>query len=114
MSGHVAALAGIITRPASVRVNSLHCKIPATARPATTEERAFLPPPHQKGIDGDDQRPPQVDRGQQVCEKWLKDRKGRKLSYDDIAHYERVVMALGLTRDLMAQIDARIPGWPVE
>ena len=49
-----------------------------------------------------------------VCEKWLKDRKGRKLSCDDISHCERVVMALGLTRDLMAQIDARIPGWPVE
>jgi hypothetical protein len=51
--------------------------------------------------------------GYQVAEKWLKDRKGRKLSYDDIAHYERVVTALGRTITLMDKIDARIPGWPL-
>ncbi len=32
--------------------------------------------------------------GYQVCEKWLKDRKGRQLSYDDQNHYQRVVVAL--------------------
>ena len=32
--------------------------------------------------------------GYQVCEKWLKDRKGRTLSADDIAHYQRIVIAL--------------------
>jgi hypothetical protein len=28
--------------------------------------------------------------GYQVCEKWLKDRRGRKLSFDDIRHYQKV------------------------
>ena len=32
--------------------------------------------------------------GYQVCEKWLKDRKGRTLSKDDIAHYQKIVVAL--------------------
>src|SRR5207249_5573305 len=32
--------------------------------------------------------------GYQVCEKWLKDRKGRTLSTDDIVHYQKIVVAL--------------------
>ena len=32
--------------------------------------------------------------GYQVCEKWLKDRKGRYFSNDDIAHYQKIVVAL--------------------
>ncbi|OQB43051.1 MAG: N-6 DNA Methylase [Candidatus Latescibacteria bacterium ADurb.Bin168] len=43
--------------------------------------------------------------GYQVCHKWLKDRKGRTLTYDDIQHYGRVVAALGETIRLMEQID---------
>jgi len=39
--------------------------------------------------------------GYQVCEKWLKDRRGRELSYDDIRHYQRIVVALGETGRLM-------------
>jgi hypothetical protein len=31
--------------------------------------------------------------GYQVCEKWLKDRKGRTLSKDDITHYQKIVVA---------------------
>lgn len=27
--------------------------------------------------------------GYQVCQKWLKDRRGRELSYDDIRHYQK-------------------------
>lgn len=53
--------------------------------------------------------------GYQVCEKWLKDRKGRTLSADDIAHYQRVVVALSETISLMAEIDRVIEthgGWP--
>ncbi len=53
--------------------------------------------------------------GYQVCEKWLKDRKGRTLSADDIAHYQRVVVALNETIRLMAEIDRVIEthgGWP--
>jgi predicted helicase len=51
--------------------------------------------------------------GYQVCEKWLKDRKGRQLSYDDIQHYQKIVVALKETIRLMAEIDALIPSWPL-
>ena len=53
--------------------------------------------------------------GYQVCEKWLKDRRGRTLSKDDIAHYQKVVVALNETIRLMKEIDAVIEkhgGWP--
>ena len=46
--------------------------------------------------------------GYQVCEKWLKDRKGRTLSAEDLRHYQRVVVALSETIRLMAEIDAVI------
>lgn len=51
--------------------------------------------------------------GYQVCEKWLKDRRGRSLSYEDLEHYRRVVTALKETMRLMAEIDAAIPTWPI-
>lgn len=51
--------------------------------------------------------------GYQVCEKWLKYRKGRPLSYDDIQHYQKIVVALNETTHLMAKIDALIPSWPI-
>ena len=51
--------------------------------------------------------------GYQVCEKWLKDRKGRQLSGDDITHYQRIVVALKETVRLMKEIDAAIPAWPI-
>jgi len=53
--------------------------------------------------------------GYQVCEKWLKDRKGRTLSKDDIAHYQKIVVALAETISLMQEIDGVIEahgGWP--
>ena len=53
--------------------------------------------------------------GYQVCEKWLKDRKGRTLTSDDIVHYQRIVVALSETIRLMAEIDRVIDahgGWP--
>lgn len=52
--------------------------------------------------------------GYQVCQKWLKDRKGRTLSDGDIQHYQRIVVALKETIRLMAEIDAAIPSWPIE
>jgi predicted helicase len=54
--------------------------------------------------------------GYQVCEKWLKDRKTRRLTYDDLQHYQRIVVALHETTRLMAGIDSVIEGhggWPV-
>jgi predicted helicase len=52
--------------------------------------------------------------GYKVCEKWLKDRKGRKLSYNDIQHYQKIVVALNKTIRLMAEIEKVIDaygGW---
>ncbi len=52
--------------------------------------------------------------GYRVCEKWLKDRRGRQLSFDDLMHYQKVVVALAETTRLMEEIDKAIPGWPIE
>ena len=43
--------------------------------------------------------------GYQPAQKWLKDRKGRILSYDEILHYQKIIKALVLTNDRMQQID---------
>ena len=43
--------------------------------------------------------------GYQVCHKWLKDRKGRQLSDEDIAHYQKIIVALQETIRLMGEID---------
>ena len=51
--------------------------------------------------------------GYQVCQKWLKDRKGRTLTYDDLTHYQKIVVALKETIRLMEEIDALIPSWPL-
>jgi predicted helicase len=53
--------------------------------------------------------------GYQVCEKWLKDRKGRKLTYEDTRHYQRIVVALNETIRDMKEIDEVIRqhgDWP--
>lgn len=52
--------------------------------------------------------------GYQVLHKWLKDRRGRTLTYDDQHHYQQVVVALAETIRLMGEIDSAIPGWPLE
>ena len=51
--------------------------------------------------------------GYQVCDKWLKDRKGRRLTFNDIQHYQRIIIALKETIRLMGEIDERIPGFPM-
>ncbi len=51
--------------------------------------------------------------GYQVCQKWLKDRKGRELNYDDCNHYLYILAALEQTIDLMEKIDATIPEFPL-
>ena len=48
-----------------------------------------------------------------VCERWLTDRKGRELSYDDVQHWQRIVVAIKETMRLTAEIDALIPSWPL-
>ncbi len=52
--------------------------------------------------------------GYQVLHKWLKDRRGRKLSYADIKHYQKIVVALSETIRIMSAIDAAIPQFPLE
>jgi hypothetical protein len=44
--------------------------------------------------------------GYQPLHKWLKDRKGRTLSFDDTLHYMRMVVALGETQRVMGELDA--------
>jgi hypothetical protein len=54
--------------------------------------------------------------GYQVCEKWLKDRRGRQLSYEDLTHYQKVIVALKETLRLMVEVDGAIEahgGWPI-
>ncbi len=54
--------------------------------------------------------------GYRVAEKWLKDRKGRKLSNNDLDHYRKTCSALYETMDVMAEIDHTIDtngGWPI-
>ncbi len=51
--------------------------------------------------------------GYHVSQKWLKDRKGRKLTYDELTHYQKIVVALKDTIRLMAEIDGLIPEWPI-
>lgn len=43
--------------------------------------------------------------GYQPAQKWLKDRRKRKLSYEDILHYQKIIVALTETERLMKEID---------
>ena len=38
----------------------------------------------------------------------------RSLSYDDVTHYGKIVVALKETMRLMEEIDEVIPSWPIE
>jgi hypothetical protein len=43
--------------------------------------------------------------GYQPAQKWLKDRKGRELNYEDIFHYQKIIVALTETDRIMKEID---------
>lgn len=43
--------------------------------------------------------------GYQPAQKWLKDRKDRKLEFDDILHYQKIIVALTETDRLMKEIN---------
>jgi len=51
--------------------------------------------------------------GYQVANKWLKDRKERKLSTGDLENYLYILAALEKTQHLMAEIDEKIPSFPL-
>ena len=43
--------------------------------------------------------------GYQPAQKWLKDRKGRELTFEDILHYQKIIVALTETGRIMKEID---------
>ena len=43
--------------------------------------------------------------GYQPAQKWLKDRRGRILSYEEILHYQKIIAVLVKTKEIMRQID---------
>ncbi len=43
--------------------------------------------------------------GYQPAQKWLKDRKGRQLNFDDIQHYQKIIVALTETGRIMKEIE---------
>jgi hypothetical protein len=43
--------------------------------------------------------------GYQPAQKWLKDRRGRTLSMEEIQHYQKIIVALMETNRLMEEID---------
>ncbi len=55
--------------------------------------------------------------GYQVCQKWLKDRKGRTLVFEDLSHYQNIISILAETIEIMADIDKVIEkyrGFPLK
>jgi hypothetical protein len=101
-------------------LNSLVTKYPVSG-PNVVEKVAYNEPERRVHINRSqyfEGVPPEVWSfhigGYQVCQKWLKDRKGRTLSYDDLTHYQKIVVALKETIRLMTEIDALIPNWPLE
>ena len=42
--------------------------------------------------------------GYQFAQKWLKDRKGRELSFDDVKHYQRILKILSETDRVMQTV----------
>jgi predicted helicase len=43
--------------------------------------------------------------GYQPAQKWLKDRKGRALSFDDVRHYQKIIKILTETDRIMKEIE---------
>jgi predicted helicase len=105
---HVPAPAATYPQPGGNTVEKPHYKPPARKVPG----RVYV-----NSSQYFDNVPPEVWEfhvgGYQVCEKWLKDRKGRCLSYDDIETYRKITEAIRQTIRLMAEIDAAIPSWPL-
>jgi hypothetical protein len=40
-----------------------------------------------------------------LAQKWIKDCKNRKLEFDDILHYQKIIVALTETERLMREVD---------
>jgi len=48
--------------------------------------------------------------GYQPAQKWLKDRRGRELSFDDVRHYQKILKILSETDRIMKTIDMPLEG----
>ena len=46
--------------------------------------------------------------GYQPAQKWLKNRKGRMLSFDTIEYYQKIIRALKETRAVMNEVDTEL------
>jgi hypothetical protein len=46
--------------------------------------------------------------GYQPAQKWLKDRKGYVLGYEDIVHYQKIIAVLVETERIMREIDSKV------
>jgi hypothetical protein len=46
--------------------------------------------------------------GYKPAHKWLKDRAGRILTFDEIEHYQKIITVLSLTLDIQRQIDEAV------
>jgi len=76
--------------------------LPSTSRSTSTAEP---PTTSSRGV---------ICRRPNACDKWLKDRRGRQLSYDDLTHYQRMIIALKETIRLMKEVDSAVGEWPLE
>jgi predicted helicase len=52
--------------------------------------------------------------GYQPAQKWLKDRRDRKLTYEEIEHYQKIIVALVNTDRLMKEIEGIVEEWPIK
>jgi hypothetical protein len=50
-----------------------------------------------------------------VLDKWLKERKNakRELTFEELIHYQKIVIVLAETIKIMAQIEVIIPNFPL-
>ena len=52
--------------------------------------------------------------GYQVCEKWLKDRRGRTLTLDELERFVNLATAIEATLGIATQVDEAVGAWPME
>jgi hypothetical protein len=52
--------------------------------------------------------------GYQPAQKWLKDRKSKKLNFDDTQHYQKIIFALAETARIMEKINKYFPFYSQE
>ncbi len=51
--------------------------------------------------------------GYQLAERFLKERKGRLLAFDDLVRYRRIIAAIAAIETIRDEIDKAISAWPL-